>query len=323
VVEELDPFLETETRALGHDVGRVPLSRCGELDPDVLREVFGLPISQDPIRLSMDLPPRPPVFCPGCPHRGTFYTLRKLGFTVTGDIGCYALSALPPLRAMDSNLCMGASVTMAFGVEKALRDTTQRVAAVIGDSTFAHSGITGLLDVVYNRGHTLTVILDNRTTAMTGFQENPSSGYTAKGEPATALDFAKLGEALGLPPENIAVASPRDLATLEATLRRLDNQPGPILLIALEPCVLHRRASWMGSAWKVDLDLCISCGSCLDLGCPAIIRQDDDAHGSEVVAIDAYLCVGCGLCGQVCPVGAIAEAGLSQSAPSALEGSNA
>jgi indolepyruvate ferredoxin oxidoreductase alpha subunit len=137
------------------------------------------------------------------------------------------------------------------------------------------------------------------------------------------LDFAKLGEALGLPPENIAVASPRDLATLEAILRRLDNQPGPILLIAREPCVLHRRASWMGSAWEVDPELCISCGSCLDLGCPAITRQDDAAHGSDVVAIDAYLCVGCGLCGQVCPVGAIAVAGLSQPAPSALEGSNA
>jgi len=218
---------------------------------------------------------------------------------------------------------MGASVTMAFGVEKALRDPTQRVAAVIGDSTFAHSGITGLLDVIYNRGHTLTVILDNRTTAMTGFQENPSSGYTAKGEPAIALDFAKLGEALGLPPENIALASPRDLAALETTLRRLDDRPGPILLIAQEPCILHRRASWMDSTWEVDAELCVSCGSCLDLGCPAIIRRDDAAHGPDAVAIDAYLCVGCGLCGQVCPVGAITEAGLSQPARGALEDSNA
>lgn len=307
VVEELDPFLETEVRALGHDVGHAPLSRCGELDADVLREAFDLPGSRESIRLDVELPPRPPVFCPGCPHRGTFYVLRKLGFTVAGDIGCYALSALPPLEAMDSNLCMGASVGMAYGMEKAVRDPERKFAAVIGDSTFAHSGMTGLLDVIYNRGNTLTVILDNRTTAMTGFQENPSSGYTAKGESTVALDFAKLGEALGLPPENIAVASPRDLATLEGTVRRLAGQAGPTLLVALEPCILHRRASGLQLASEVDPDLCIACGVCLDLGCPAIVREGDTPGASGAVAIDPYLCVGCGLCAQVCPVGAITD----------------
>jgi indolepyruvate ferredoxin oxidoreductase alpha subunit len=305
VVEELDPFLETEVRALGHDVGQLPLSRCGELDPDLLREIFGLQAPNEPIQLSVDLPSRPPVLCPGCPHRGVYYALREMGFTVTGDIGCYALGALPPLTAMHTNLCMGASITMAFGVEKALRDPTHRVAAVIGDSTFAHSGITGLLDVIYNRGHTLTVIVDNRTTAMTGFQENPSSGYTAKGEHTVALDFAKLGEALGLPPENIAVVSPRDLVMLEAELHRLDGQSGPALLVALEPCVLHRRTTSLGSAWEVDSELCISCGACLDLGCPAIVRGESADYEPDTVSIDAFLCVHCGFCRQVCPVGAI------------------
>jgi len=321
VVEELDPFLETEVRALGHHLSRLPLSRCGELSPDMLRDALGLPPAREPIHLNVDIPARPPVLCPGCPHRGTFYVLRKLGFTVTGDIGCYTLGALPPLQAVDSNLCMGASVGMAFGMEKAIagaaKGPRQKIAAVIGDSTFAHSGITGLLDVIYNRGHTLTVILDNRTTAMTGFQENPSSGYTAKGEPTVALDFAKLGEALGLPPENIAVASPRDLAAMEETVRQLADQPGPALLVALEPCILHRRASWRGTPSRVDPELCIDCGTCLDLGCPAIIRQEDTDPSQSGVAIDPYLCVGCGLCAQVCPVEAITdEVGL-------VEGTNA
>jgi indolepyruvate ferredoxin oxidoreductase alpha subunit len=269
----------------------------------------------------ISLPPRPPVLCPGCPHAGPFFTLKRLGFyqkaedsmeplpgqiqgrlrrvgaVVAGDIGCYTLAVLPPLSTMDTAGCMGASIGNALGMEKA--GVPNKVIAVIGDSTFLHSGMTPLLNVVYNGGTLTTLILDNSTTAMTGHQEHPGTGRSARGEPARAVDLEKLVRGLGV--EDVKVVNAFDLKALEAALRDSAQREEPSVVIARGPCAVKSRAA--GPAYVVDTEKCNGCGACVRLGCPAIARTNGKA------GIEPSLCVGsaCGVCRQICPVGAIAE----------------
>ncbi|NLG36879.1 MAG: 4Fe-4S binding protein, partial [Clostridiales bacterium] len=244
-----------------------------------------------------DLPARPPALCPGCQHRGVFYVLGKLKATVTGDIGCYTLGTLPPLSAMDTCVCMGASIGMALGMEKALgRESARNIVAVIGDSTFIHSGITGLIDTVYNGGRTTVIILDNSTTGMTGHQQNPATGLNIHGEQAPRVDLEALCRAVGV--TDIAVVDPYDLRAAEAAIRRAMEHNGPSVVIARRACALLDRKS-RGTPASVDAALCIGCRRCIGLGCPALSMRDGRAE------IDPALCTGCGLCAGVCPADAI------------------
>jgi len=294
VVEELEPFLEDQIRALGVDViGKEKVPRVGELSPELLRSALEGHGSPSPVS---DIPPRPPVMCPGCPHRGVFHVLRKLKMIVTGDIGCYTLSVLPPLRTMDTCICMGASIGAALGLERALGDeSSRRTVAVLGDSTFVHSGITGLVNAVYNRSNSTVIILDNRTTAMTGHQDNPGTGRTLRGERTKRLDFIRLSKAIGV--KNVYKVDPYDLAETEDAIREATSRPGASVVVAERECALLSRAG--SGTSEVDSELCVGCGLCLKLGCPAIGSDGDKAK------IDPILCYGCGVCSQVCPKGAI------------------
>ncbi|MGE5246920.1 MAG: indolepyruvate ferredoxin oxidoreductase subunit alpha [Verrucomicrobiota bacterium] len=316
VVEELDPYLEMHVRALGipaEGKERVPI--VGELDPRIVR----MAVTGDaaPLRPQETVPPRPPNLCPGCPHRGLFFVLRKLKVAVTGDIGCYTLAALPPLTTMDSCVCMGASIGNAHGMEKALGDEGPgKVVAVIGDSTFLHSGVTGLMNTVYNRGCSTVILLDNRTTAMTGSQENPATGKTLRGEPTRRLDLAALCRALGV--EHVYTVNPHDMERTEAVLRREIRRPEPSVVITEAPCVLlpeHRRAR--RPVYEVIADLCTGCQACSRLGCPAIewvpfTPEEAEAAGKKrgqkgMARINALLCDGCNQCPPLCKFRAILE----------------
>jgi indolepyruvate ferredoxin oxidoreductase alpha subunit len=298
VIEELDPYMSLRLKALGLSLVETGLPAIGELSPDRIAQAFGAPLreTREPI---VDLPPRPPLLCAGCPHRGVYWALGKLKATVMGDIGCYTLGALPPLSAMDSCVCMGASVGMAHGL--GLAGSSERpVVGVIGDSTFAHSGITGVLDMVYNGGSGTVVILDNRTTAMTGHQGNPVSGKTIAGDVAPMLDLEALVAALGVP--WVRTVDPFDMsATLEA-LREATQTAGMSVLIAKAPCALLVKRE--DQPYAVDEELCTSCGACVRLGCPAIMKAD-----SGQAVIDTASCVGCSQCVQVCRADAIVAVG--------------
>lgn len=298
VVEEIDRYLTRAVSALGIEVVETGLPTFGELSADLVAAAFGAPARDTREPLS-DLPPRPPLLCPGCPHRGVFWALGKLRAVVMGDIGCYTLAALPPLSAMDSCVCMGASVSMAHGL--ALAKTAERpVVGVIGDSTFAHSGITGLLNMVYNGGNGTIVILDNRTTAMTGHQGNPVSGWTLDGNPAPALDLEALVTALGVP--DVITVNPHDLpATLQA-LTAATSAETLSVVIARAPCALLVKEH--DAVYAVDEETCTACGACVRLGCPAIMKAQ-----SGRAVIDITLCVGCSQCVQVCRYDAIQPAG--------------
>jgi indolepyruvate ferredoxin oxidoreductase alpha subunit len=300
VIEELDSYLALRVRALGVDLIDTRLSGIGELSPGKIAAALGG--SMPPVRTSVaGLPPRPPLMCPGCPHRGVFYALAKMRAVVTGDIGCYTLGALPPFSAMDSCVCMGASIGMAHGM--ALAGTTDRpVVALIGDSTFAHSGTTGLMHMAYNSGVGTVVIVDNRTTAMTGHQGNPVSGVSITGEQAPALDLVAVCRALGA--ASVRVVDPNDL---EATRRVLEEEVAAkhlSVVVAEAPCALLIREP--RTPYAVDEELCTKCGACVRLGCPAISR---DADGRAV--IETALCVGCSQCVQVCRFNAIVQVGPS------------
>jgi indolepyruvate ferredoxin oxidoreductase alpha subunit len=300
VVEELDPYLSMRLQALGIELVEHDLPRIGELSPVSIGRAFGRPVpeTRQPVE---GLPPRPPLLCPGCPHRGVFYGLKRLRAVVTGDIGCYTLAALPPLKAMDSCVCMGAGIGMARGME--LAGTTDRpVVAVIGDSTFAHSGMTGLLHMAYTGSTGTVVVLDNRTTAMTGHQGNPVSGIALGGAPAPAVDLEALSRALGA--ASVRTVDPNDLeATLEA-LREETAADHLSVIIAKAPCALIVKQE--KNPYAVDEELCTKCAACVRLGCPAISR---DESGRAV--IDTSLCVGCAQCVQVCRYDAIVEVGPS------------
>jgi len=247
---------------------------------------------------SKELPVRPPILCPGCHHRGVFYVLKKLGIHASGDIGCYTLAAFPPLNAMDTAICMGASIGMAFGFEKARgKDFAKKTVAVLGDSTFIHSGITGLIDVVYNKGNTTVIILDNSITGMTGHQENPATGYNLQGEPTYALDFEALGKALGI--KRVQTVDAYDIIKLEEVIKEETQAEEPSLIITKRPCVLLKRANIVKKQLKVDKDLCIGCKTCFKIGCPSIVFRNNKAE------INNILCVGCELCTKVCKFNAI------------------
>ncbi|QGP91531.1 hypothetical protein MGLY_08660 [Neomoorella glycerini] len=247
-----------------------------------------------------DLPGRPPLMCPGCPHRGVFYVLKKLGLVVAGDIGCYTLGATPPLQAMDTCICMGASLGVAMGLEKARGpEFARRVVAVIGDSTFLHSGMTGLLDMVYNGSNGTLIILDNGTTAMTGHQDHPGTGYTAAQRPAPKADLKQIARALGV--QRVQVVDSYDLEAVEKAIREETAAAGPSVIIARRPCALLNKEK--EAVYIVDKGNCLGCRYCLELGCPALSFKEQQA------VIDPVQCNGCGLCTQICPGEAIRKAG--------------
>jgi len=306
VIEECDPFIEEQVRALGVSVvehatelnmlemnpGRLTALRqelLGDVEPPVVR------------RADAGLPTRPPVLCAGCGHRGVFYVLAKLGATVTGDIGCYTLGAFPPLNAMDTTICMGACIGNAFGMEKA--GHKGRLCAVLGDSTFFHSGMTGILDVLYNGGKVTTVVLDNRITGMTGHQDNPGSGKTLCGSPAPVTDIAEVAKAMGY--KRVERVSAYDLAALERVLKEALDADEPSVVIAGGPCRIAAKLVNAGT-YEVDAAKCKACGACFKLGCPAIERGEASVDGKRFKSrIDPVQCSGCDMCRQVCKFDAI------------------
>jgi len=295
VVEELDPVMEEQIRAAGITVhgGKDQLTRIGEYSPSLIRQaVLG---ETTTTKQPASAPIRPPVLCPGCPHRGVFYALRNNRKVVTGDIGCYTLGAMPPLDSLDTTICMGASIPAALGMEKARPDQAQNIVAVIGDSTFLHSGITGLIDMVYNKGTSTVMILDNRITAMTGHQHHAGTGQTLQGEPASEVDLVALCHAIGV--KRVRVVDPGDLAALDQAIKEETAVREPSVIIARRPCALIVKQT--EPRLRVNHDKCVGCRMCMRIGCPAISFADKKS------SIDPALCVGCKLCQQVCKFGAI------------------
>jgi indolepyruvate ferredoxin oxidoreductase, alpha subunit len=299
VVEELDPFIEEQVRAHGiMAVGKEILPICGELTPGRVMDSFK--IARSETRTIEQLPARPPNMCPGCPHRPVFYALHKLGAYVTGDIGCYTLGFMPPLSAMDTCICMGASIGNASGITKVLNpQEKQKVVAVIGDSTFLHSGMTALLDMVYNNSPATVILLDNRITAMTGRQENPASGHTLMGQESFQVDFTELVKALGV--RNVRTVDPYDYEqTLQAITEEMDR-PEPSVIITNRPCVLIKKPGIFkrGKPQVVDPELCSGCKACVKIGCPGIIWQSGSGAKGKA-SIDPLFCNGCEVCTNLC-----------------------
>jgi indolepyruvate ferredoxin oxidoreductase alpha subunit len=303
VVEELDPFLEEQLKIMGIEVaaGKEFFPIEGEFNPRIVREAaYAAGLVDKPTEVRKvevgTLPPRPPVLCAGCPHRPVFYLLKKHGLVVNGDIGCYALSTLSPLSAMDTIGCMGASIGVAHGMNKA--GFEGRSVATIGDSTFWHSGMSPLLNVIYNQSNTVTIIVDNQTTAMTGHQGHPSTGRTLKGQETGQADFEALARAMGY--KEVRTVDPLNLKELEGALTASLESDEPAVLISRSPCVfLYEERPGL---YEVDLERCNACERCLDIGCPAIIRSSEIAEktGKAKVEINSILCFGCGVCEQVC-----------------------
>lgn len=300
VIEELDPYLTLRLTAMGIELVDTGLTGIGELSPAIVAAAFDCAVPSGRPRVE-GLPPRPPLLCPGCPHRGVFHGLSKMRAVVTGDIGCYTLAALPPLKAMDSCVCMGASIGMARGMELA-GSAGRPVIGVIGDSTFAHSGLTGLLHMSYVGSTGTIVVLDNRTTAMTGHQGNPVSGIACDGSPAPAVDLEALCRALGA--QSVRSVDPHDLAGTLEVLKEEAAADHLSVIIAQAPCALLVKDP--KDPYAVDEELCTKCGACIRLGCPAISK---DESGRAV--IDTTICVGCAQCVQVCRFDAIVQVGPS------------
>ena len=320
IVEELDPFIELHVKAMGIPCrGKELIPPMGELNPRIVRaSVTGEPAKGvfEPVAIPM----RPPNLCPGCPHRGIFYALSKLGLFVAGDIGCYTLAALRPLSAMDSCVCMGAGIGTAFGMEKALgKEALGKIVAVIGDSTFFHSGITGLIDIVYNRGFTTVVILDNRTTGMTGHQPHPSSGMTVRGDFTTPVDIEALCRAIGV--KHVYTVNPHDIEATQKVVKQEIERPEPSVIITKSPCVLlpEMRKRKDKKLYVVIPGKCTGCKTCLKLGCPAIewvalTPEEAKKLGYKETQkgysrINAVLCDGCGQCAPLCKFKAIVAGG--------------
>ena len=308
VVEENEPFVEEQLRYGGitNIVGKEKIPLCGELNQGIVRRAL---LGESPTVDRATVPARPPVLCPGCPHRSTFFALNRLRIGATSDIGCYTLGVMPPLDGLDTCICMGASVGNALGLEKAIgRDFAKKMVAVIGDSTFVHSGMTGLADVAYNKGATTVIILDNSTTAMTGHQDHPGTGRTLMGEPTVRLDYIKLAESMGI--RDARRVNAYDMEAVRTAIQQATENDEPSLLVMEGPCVLLERQRW-GPALAVDREACTACGLCLRLGCPAITKDDD---GKAV--IEPLFCVGelCSMCAQICPAGAIAAPPPSETA---------
>lgn len=299
IIEEGNPFIEEQIRAMGISVegGKDMFTIQGEYSANMIRKAFGRELPESAVESVDDAPGRPPLLCAGCPHKGLFYVLSKLKTTVLGDIGCYTLAALPPTSAMDTTLCMGASITMAHGFEKAV-GSSENTVAVLGDSTFFHSGITGLINMSYNGSKGTVIILDNRITGMTGHQDNPASGKNAKGDPAPAINIEALVRACGV--NNVEVVDPFDIERLEEVVKTETARDELSVIITRRPCALIVKQPGIPS---VITDRCKNCRLCMNVGCPAIELKD----GRPFVA--AERCVGCGLCTNVCPFDAIENPG--------------
>ncbi|MBQ2968348.1 MAG: indolepyruvate ferredoxin oxidoreductase subunit alpha [Clostridia bacterium] len=296
VIEELEPVTEEFCKENGIEViGKDILSVEGEYSTELIKKAI-LGIDDTVYTQDEQLPNRPPIMCPGCPHRGAHYVLKKLGVTVTGDIGCYTLGALPPMQSMDTCICMGASVSMVHGFGLADESFKNKTVGIIGDSTFIHSGITGLINMIYNKGAGTVIILDNSITGMTGHQQNPTTGYTLKGEPTNMINLEKLCEALGI--NRVRVEDPFDLVGFEKAVKEEIAADEPSVIISRRPCALLKEVKFPGPI-AIDPAKCVNCKMCMKIGCPAIVLKDGKP------SIDSTLCNGCGLCTRVCKPGAI------------------
>lgn len=297
ILEELDPIIETHCKALGLEVtGKDVFPMEGEFSQNLIAEKLGMELPAF-TKLEETLPGRPPVMCAGCPHRGLFYTLSKNKCTVLGDIGCYTLGAVAPLSSMDMTLCMGASISGIHGFNKALGEESEgKTVAVIGDSTFMHSGMTGLANVAYNQSNSTIIILDNSITGMTGHQQNPTTGYNIKGDPAGKIDLEALCRAMGF--ERVRVVDPYNLAQCDEVLKEELAAKEPSVIISRRPCALLKYVKHK-KPLKVNIEKCVGCKSCMRIGCPALSVKNGKA------AIDVTLCVGCGVCQQMCKFDAL------------------
>ena len=299
VVEELDGFIEAHCKNLGLAcAGKSNFSNIDELFPLTVAQKLSTPWEIGPA-LDAAIPPRPPVMCAGCPHRGLFYTLKKNKITVLGDIGCYTLGAVAPLQAVDTVICMGASVSGLHGFSKSQNGAAdQKTVAVIGDSTFMHSGITGLVNIAYNESNATVIIVDNSITGMTGHQQNPTTGFNLKGDPCAKIDLETLCHAVGI--KRVRVIDPYDLAQCDAVIKEELAANEPSVIISRRPCALLKYVKHKAPL-SVDADKCVGCKACMKIGCPAISIVDGKAK------VDATQCVGCGVCEQLCKFGALAE----------------
>ena len=300
IVEELEGFIQGHCRDLGLDcIGKEMFSNIDELMPlDVAKQLAQ--VWEIGAKLDAAIPPRPPVMCAGCPHRGLFYTLKKNKVTVLGDIGCYTLGAVAPLGAVDSVICMGASVSGLHGFSKSQQGAADnKTVAVIGDSTFMHSGITGLVNMAYNESNATVIIVDNSITGMTGHQQNPTTGFNLKGDPCAKIDLETLCRAVGI--QRVRVVDPYDLAQCDAVLKEELAANAPSVIISRRPCALLKYVKHK-KPLTVDTDKCVGCKACMKIGCPAVSIVDGKAK------IDNTLCVGCGVCEQLCKLGALGSA---------------
>ena len=296
VIEEMDPYFENHIKTLGIPVlGKEVFSPYGEFSTKSIREAITKEQAK-PAYKDFNPPVRPPVLCPGCPHRGIYYVLSKLKLVVSGDIGCYTLGALAPLNSMDITICMGSSVSGAHGISKGNPELSKRTVAVIGDSTFMHSGITGIASTVYNKGTSTVLVLDNSITGMTGHQQNPTTGYTLKGQPTIVANIEKIGEAVGY--TRIKVVDPFNLDECEAVIKEEISADEPSLIIVRRPCVLLKSVKYDLDV-NIDREACKNCKMCMKLGCPAISMVDGKPE------INKTLCTNCGLCHNVCKFSAI------------------
>jgi len=313
IVEENDPYIEEAVRMLGYNpIGKDLFPFCGEMTPDVLREALFGEHLPSPEYDESKVVNRPPTLCAGCPHRGFFYEIsRRKNVVVTGDIGCYTLGSAKPFNALDSTICMGASISMGHGAQKIFNrtDSNTRVVAVLGDSTFFHTGINSLMNVAYNRSNTVNVILDNRITGMTGHQQNPGTGFTASGDPTSMIDLETLVKALGF--EHVRTIDPNNLIEVKETLDEFLALDAPSVIITRWPCALKKfsaddkqefPAAFRGKL-KVDQNKCIGCRICMRAGCPAL--SFDKAQ--KKARIDMTQCLGCQVCAQICPKQAIVK----------------
>ena len=293
VIEELDPIIETHCKNIGVNViGKDKFSILGEFSQKSIEQAFEM-ADKTVFSLDTDIPVRPPMMCSGCPHRGMYYVLAKNKITVLGDIGCYTLGAAPPLNALDMTLCMGASVSGIHGYNKAGEEETEnKTVCVIGDSTFMHSGVTGLINIAYNQSNSTVIILDNSITGMTGHQQNPTTGYSIKGDPAGKVNLEDLCHSIGI--NSVRVVDPYHLEECEKAVKEELAKNEPSVIISRRPCVLLKYVKPKKPLW-VNPDKCRACKKCMKFGCPSISFRDGHA------TVDTTLCVGCGVCAQLCP----------------------
>lgn len=306
VIEELDPIIETHCIKIGVKVeGKNPFSLLGEFSQATIKAAL-TDEKAEFISFEEEVPARPPVLCAGCPHRGLYYALKGMGLYVSGDIGCYTLGAQAPLSMMDSCVCMGASISALHGFNTARgSEQAKKSVAVIGDSTFIHSGITGLIDIAYNKGLSTVIVLDNSITGMTGHQNNPANGLTIKGDPTVSVDLEALARAVGF--NNVAVVDPFDIETTKAVVKAELEKAEPSLIISRRPCALLKTVKHSAPV-VVDEDKCIGCKACLNVGCPALSQKKRE-NGKSLAVIDNTQCVGCGVCASACKFGAISKGG--------------